>query len=314
MVIIPTIVEGPKKVRDLISKLEVFYLANKSENIYFTLLGDTKPLDRKEDKIDEEIIKAGEEEINKLNKKYLKDGLGRFQFIYRKRTWNEGERCFLGWERKRGLITEFNEYLLGNIKSPFLANTIQNEIEKKQIKMPNIKYIITLDSDTNLVLNSGLELIGAASHILNKPELNNTKDAVIKGHAIIQPRVGIDLVSARKSLFTKIFAGAGGVDSYANAISDIYQDNFEEGIFTGKGIYDLQIFSTVLKDQIPENTVLSHDLLEGSYLRCGLATDIFLLDGYPYKYNAFTTRLRRWIRGDWQIIRWLKTTIKTKNR
>ena len=119
------------------------------------------------------------------------------------------------------------------------------------------------------------------------------------------------MVSARKSLFTKIFAGSGGVDPYANAISDIYQDNFNEGIFTGKGIYDLKVFSEVLKEEIPENTVLSHDLLEGSYLRCALATDIFLLDGYPYKYNAFITRQKRWIRGDFQIIRWLKQNIKT---
>ncbi len=183
---------------------------------------------------------------------------------------------------------------------------------KNTNELPKIKYIITLDSDTNLVLNSGLELIGAISHILNKPELNKTCDAVVNGHALIQPRVGIDLVSARKSLFTKIFAGSGGVDTYANAISDIYQDNFKEGIFTGKGIYDLEAFSTVLKEEIPENTVLSHDLLEGSYLRCALANDILLLDGYPYKYNAYIKRQARWIRGDWQIIRWIMPKIKNR--
>ena len=183
---------------------------------------------------------------------------------------------------------------------------------KCQNRLPKIKYIITLDSDTNLVLNSGLELIGAISHILNKPELNTIGDAVINGHALIQPRVGIDLVSARKSIFTKIFAGSGGVDSYSSAISDIYQDNFNEGIFTGKGIYDLEVFSNVLKEEIPENTVLSHDLLEGSYLRCALANDILLLDGYPYKYNAYIKRQARWIRGDWQIVRWLMPQIKNK--
>lgn len=307
VVIIPSIIDNAKKAKDLISKLEVFYLANKSDNIYFTLLGDTKPSDKEILQCDADIIRTGIEEIEKLNKKYPKEGMGRFQFLYRKREWNEKEKCFLGWERKRGLIKQFNEYILGNIKDPFLANTI----EKDKNNLPEIKYVITLDSDTNLVLNSGLELIGAASHILNKPELNKTGDAVICGHAIIQPRVGIDLVSARKSLFTKIFAGSGGVDPYANAISDIYQDNFNEGIFTGKGIYDLKVFSEVLKEEIPENTVLSHDLLEGSYLRCALATDIFLLDGYPYKYNAFITRQKRWIRGDFQIIRWLKQNIKT---
>lgn len=307
MVIIPTIVKNSTKVKDLISKLEVFYLANKSENLYFTLLADTSASSKEKEEYDHEIIKTGEEEIQKLNKKYPSNNTNKFQFIYRKRVWNKSEKCYLGWERKRGLINQFNEYLLGNIKNPFLANTMEKEDD-----IPNIKYIITLDSDTNLVLNSAQELVGAAAHILNKPELNNTKDAVINGHALIQPRVGVDLEIARKSIFTKIFAGAGGTDPYANAISDTYQDNFSEGIFTGKGIYDLNVFSEVLKEEIPENTVLSHDLLEGSYLRCGLATDILLMDGYPYKYNAFISRLSRWIRGDWQIIRWLMPKIKTK--
>ncbi len=311
MVIIPTIVKTPQKVKDLISKLEVFYLANKSENIYFTLLGDASTSSKEKEEIDEEIIKTGIKEIGKLNQKYANNKMGKFQFIYRKRVWNQGEGCFLGWERKRGMIHLLNEYLLGKIENPFRANTIEEWKQKNSL--PKIKYIITLDSDTNLVLNSGLELIGAAAHILNSPELNSTKDAVINGHALIQPRIGIDLVSARMSIFTKIFAGSGGVDPYANAVSDVYQDNFQEGIFTGKGIYNLEVFSKVLSCQIPENTVLSHDLLEGSYLRCALASDILLLDGYPYKYNAFIGRLSRWIRGDWQIIKWIMPKIKTPN-
>lgn len=148
-------------------------------------------------------------------------------------------------------------------------------------------------------------------HILNKPEVKN--GAVVKGHALIQPKVGINIEASRKSLFTQIFAGSGGTDLYTNAISDVYQDNFDEGIFTGKGIYNLKVFSEVLENQIPENTVLSHDLLEGSYLRCGLATDIMLMVGYPYKYNSFISRLHRWIRGDWQITGWLLNNIKDKN-
>ena len=308
MVIIPTIVKNPKKVKDLISKLEVFYIANKSDNLYFTLLADASASTKANEDYDIDIVNVGIQEINRLNKKYSKDGMGIFQFIYRKRTWCESEKCYLGWERKRGLINQFNEYLLGNIKNPFKANTIEEY--RKIDKLPEIKYIITLDSDTNLVLNSGLELIGTAAHILNKPILNKNQDLVINGHALIQPRVGIDLVSCSKSIFTKIFAGAGGIDSYTNAISDVYQDNFEQGIFTGKGIYDLKVFSKVLKNEIPPNTVLSHDLLEGNYLRCALASDILLLDGYPYKYNSFITRQARWIRGDWQIIRWIKKNIK----
>ena len=142
------------------------------------------------------------------------------------------------------------------------------------------------------------------AHILNKPEIEN--DRVISGYGLIQPRVGVNLDITYKSLFTKIFAGLGGIDSYVNAISDIYQDNFGEGIFTGKGIFNLKLYSKILKNEIPENTVLSHDLLEGNYLRCGLASDILIMDGYPTKFSSFITRLSRWIRGDWQIIKWLK--------
>jgi len=169
---------------------------------------------------------------------------------------------------------------------------------------PTVHYIITLDADTELVLNSGLELIGSMAHILNKPILDEKNNCVIEGHALMQPRVGITIDAANKNLFTKIFAGTGGVDAYTNAISDVYQDNFEEGIFTGKGIYDLEVFSKVLSNEIPENTVLSHDLLEGSYLRCGLVSDIVLMDGYPTSYASFKNRLHRWIRGDFQILKW----------
>ena len=151
------------------------------------------------------------------------------------------------------------------------------------------------------------------AHILNKPVIDEEKNVVVDGYGIIQPRVGINLDIIYKTFFTQIFAGAGGIDSYANAISDIYQDNFGEGIFTGKGIYDVEVFSKILKDTIPENTVLSHDLLEGSYLRCGLATDIILMDGYPQKYNSFMNRLARWTRGDWQISEWIKSKLHLKN-
>lgn len=308
MVIIPTIIGSKEKVKDLLKKLEVFYLANKSDNIYFTLLGDVKPSTKQEEPYDKEIVEEGKRQVEILNKKYPSKTMGKFQFIYVKRIWNSKQKCYLGWERKRGMICSLNKFLCEKTTGLFRINTMEQEEN-----IPKIKYIITLDADTNLVLNSGLELIGAAAHILNKPELNEKNDAVILGHALIQPRVGIDLVSARKSLFTKIYAGAGGVDSYTNAISDTYQDNFDEGIFTGKGIYDLEVFHTIFKNEIPDNTVLSHDLLEGCYLRCALSSDILLLDGYPYKYNAYISRLSRWIRGDWQITRWLKRKIITRD-
>lgn len=310
-VVIPTILNTKEKIKELIKKLEVFYLANKSENIYFALLGDCTSSSREKEKFDSDIIKYANKLIKQINAKYYVKDFPKFHFLYRNRKWNDKEKSYLGWERKRGLLNQFNEYILGNQKSEFRENSI--EVWKNNNgNIPKIKYVITLDADTNLVLNSGLELIGAMSHILNEPILNEKKDIVIKGHGIMQPRVGIDLKSSRKSIFTKIFAGAGGTDSYTNAISDIYQDNFEEGIFTGKGIYDLEVFSKVLGKAIPDNTVLSHDLLEGNFLRCGLVSDVLLLDGYPYKYNSYMVRQHRWIRGDWQIIRWLKKQLKDR--
>lgn len=188
-------------------KLEVYYLANKSKNLYFALLGDCSSGPNKEEKFDKEVIEEGRKQVEILNKKYSKEevfeeagSFPKFHFVYRKRNWNGEEECYLGWERKRGLLNQFNEYLLGKIEDPFLVNTIE--------KKPNIKYIITLDADTELVLDTGIELIGAMAHILNKPILNEEKDLVIEGHALMQPRIGITLEAANKNLFTKIFAGS----------------------------------------------------------------------------------------------------------
>ena len=305
MVVIPTILNSTKKVQELIEKLEVYYLANKSENLYMCLLGDVTESKNKIENFDEKISKAGLELTKKLNEKYKVDGFPIFHFIYRKRFWNEKEGSYLGWERKRGALTEFTELLLGNFQKMGMENRFNcNTVIDENYKIPDIKYVITLDSDTDLTLNSAFELVGAMAHILNKPVIKHGK--VIEGYALIQPRVGVNIDISYKNLFTKIFAGLGGIDSYTNAISDVYQDNFGEGIFTGKGIFDLKAYSRILKNEIPENKVLSHDLLEGSYLRCGLASDILIMDGYPTKYLSFMSRLSRWIRGDWQIIGWLK--------
>ncbi len=325
-VVIPTIVKSADKVKEMMKKLEVYYLANKSENLYFALLGDCSSGKNETESFDQEVIEAGLQMAKELNQKYENAEFPKFHFLYRTRTWNAKEECYLGWERKRGLLNQFNEIVLTNMQEKPLNKELQDnnmEQEEKNTKkfiipkewfqvntlenrkIPFIRYVITLDADTELTLNSGLELIGAMAHILNKPILNTSKNLVIEGHGMMQPRIGIDLEASNKSIFTKIYAGSGGTDAYTNAISDIYQDNFAEGIFTGKGIYDLEVFSTIMKKEIPENTVLSHDLLEGNYLRCGLASDICLMDGYPTNYLSFKTRLHRWIRGDWQIMKWL---------
>lgn len=304
MVVVPTILNSKEKVNELFQKLEVYYLANKEENIYFTLLGDCTASQNEKEAVDKEITKAGIDKARQLNEKYAKHTNEKFFFLYRNRVWNRGEKCYLGWERKRGMLCQLNEFLLTN-DNKFQVNTIKQKLK--------IKYVITLDADTNLILGSAKELIGAMAHILNKPVLDKNKMIIVDGHALIQPRVGIDLEESRKSLFSKIYAGAGGTDSYTNAISDIYQDSFDEGIFTGKGIYDLELFHKILCNEFPENKILSHDLLEGNYLRCGLATDILVLDGFPAKYSSYIIRQHRWIRGDWQISGWLKNIITIKN-
>ena len=307
MVVIPTILNSKEKVKESFRKLEVYYLANKSENLYFTLLGDVTSSSKEIEKYDNEIIEEGKKQIERLNSKYIDNKFLKFNFIYRKRIWNPNEGMYLGWERKRGILCELNRFLLGEKGNTFLYNSM------KGLDIPKIKYIITLDSDTKLVLDSAKKLIGTMAHILNEAILDNKKNIVKEGYGIIQPRIGIDIESTNKSLFTKIFAGIGGMDFYSNAVSDLYQDNFNEGIFTGKGIYDLEIFDKVLKNAIPENTVLSHDLLEGLYLKCGLATDIVLFDSYPSNFISYIKRASRWVRGDWQIIKWLKKKIKDKN-
>ncbi len=299
-IVIPTILKSKEKVKEMFEKLEVYYLANKSENLYFALLGDCSEEKSKTKDFDEEVMASGIEYCNKLNEKYKTEKFSKFHFLYRERIWNSNEEAYIGWERKRGLLTTFNKYIKRQRENNFLENTIEKEKEK----LPDIKYIITLDSDTNLNLNTASKLIGAMSHILNIPVVKN--DKVIDGYGIMQPRIGMDLSLSQKSLFIELFSMKGGVDFYTNAISDIYQDYFEEGIFTGKGIYDVELYNTILKGEFPENTILSHDLLEGNFLRCGLLTDVMLLDGYPSRYIPYIMRNHRWTRGDWQIIKWLK--------
>ena len=297
-VVIPTILNSSKKVKEMMKKLEVYYLANRQNNLYFALLGDcTEEKDEVLEK-DKEIVNTGVEEVEKLNQKYNSNI---FFFLYRKRTWNQCENSYIGWERKRGLLTSFNLYIKDKIKNNFLINTIDDFKEN----LPNIKYVITLDGDTNLSLETANKLVGTMEHILNKPIIKDRK--IVRGYGIAQPRIGLDLELANKTKFIELFSMQGGIDCYTNAISDIYQDYFGEGIFTGKGIYNIDVYNEILDGEIPENTVLSHDLLEGNFLRCALITDIVLLDGFPTGYLPYIMRNHRWTRGDVQIVSWIKS-------
>jgi len=309
IVVIPTIIKDTKKIDKMYELLEKYYLANNSENLYFSLLADC--VESKDEIIDMDSVigSYGIEVSNTLNKKY---GRNIFGFMYRKRVFNSGEGKFLGYERKRGALIHFNKLLLNQF------NTIEKDkyiyVENISDIKQKIKYVITIDVDTELVLNTALSLIGVMAHPLNKPILNKNKTKVISGYGIIQPRVNVDIESTNKSIYSQLMAGIGGFDVYSSIVPNFYQDVFGEGSFVGKGIYDLQVFDDILSNAFPDNLILSHDLLEGNYLRCGFASDIELIDDFPSEFLTESSRQHRWTRGDVQILGWLKNKVKTKQQ
>lgn len=308
MVVIPTIISTPSKIKEVFDKLETFYIFNKTDHLYFTLLGDVTSSDTLVCSNDQELSDYGVEYAKKLNKKYKKD---LFYFIYRKRIWNEKEDSYLGYERKRGALLQFCQILLKkmskkNEQKYFNVNTLSNFSKK-------IRYVITLDTDSNLVLNSILNLVGCMAHPLNKPILNKEKNKVIQGYGIMQPRVSIDIESTNQSLYSQIFAGIGGFDTYSAIVPNMNQDLFHEGNFVGKGIFDLEIYNQVLDEAFSDNLILSHDLLEGNYLRCAYVSDIELYENFPANFLTDVTRHHRWARGDVQMLGFLLPKVKTKN-
>ena len=299
MVARPAIISTEAEVEELIEKLEVDHLANKDPNIYFALLSDPADSTVEESAHDAAILDAAIRGIDELNQKHATGGRSRFFLFHRRRLWNERDSIWMGWERKCGKLFEFNRLLRGAEDTSFVTNPVHKDF------LAGIRYVITLDADTQLPRDAGLKLIGAAEHPLNRPQLDDAQQRVVKGYGVLQPRVSISLPSASRSYFSRILAGDTGFDPYTTAASDVYQDLFGEGSFTGKGLYDVDMFRAALKNRIPDNTVLSHDLLEGLFARCGLVTDIELVDDLPTRYDTFSYRAHRWVRGDWQIIRWL---------
>ncbi|ATW26012.1 GH36-type glycosyl hydrolase domain-containing protein [Candidatus Formimonas warabiya] len=300
LVVIPTLLPNALRAKELIDQLEVHYLSNKEKNLYFALLGDVKDAEEENLPGDEEIWESAEAGVKRLNEKYA-DQEPIFYFFLRKRRYLAREKRWMAWERKRGALMELNR-LLANPRDTgsFRQGSDPAFLEK-------IRYVITVDADTRIPLHVAKKLIGTIAHPLNKAVYDPAKGIVMEGYGLIQPRIGVNVESANKTLFSRIFAGQGGIDPYTSAVSDIYQDYFGEGIFTGKGIYEVKAFQQALNGVIPENTVLSHDLLEGCYVRVGLATDLELVDAYPARYNSYIMRMHRWVRGDWQLIRWLVT-------
>lgn len=299
-VVMPTIISSIEKLDQMISKMEITYLANRSENMYYMLIGDCLASDKKVIDIDSKIVEYAKEKLDELNKKYESDRV-LFNFLYRKRVYSKSEGSYMGWERKRGALAQFNKLVLGKM-SDKEKNDAMWLIYDDIIKT---KYIITVDEDTSLSLNTAKDLVAIISHPLNKPVLAKNGKIIKDGYGLIQPSVSLDIESANKSIFSKIFGGFGGLDIYTTAVSNTYQDVFGEAIFCGKGIYDVEMFEKIVGSEIPENLVLSHDLLEGSLVRTGLASDIEVQDAFPNNYIAYMKRNHRWYRGDMQIIRWL---------
>ena len=300
-VVMPTIISSLDKLDKMIEKMEVTYLSNTSKNIYYMLLGDCVSSDVPVIKMDKDIVEYAKKRLDELNKKYPSDDHVLFNFMYRKRVYSKGESSYMGWERKRGGLLQFNRLVLGKMsqrEKDAAMYLTYNDIAR-------CKYAITIDEDTELSLNSAKDLISIMAHPLNKPKLNKKQTRVVEGFGLIQPSVSLDIESANRSLFAKLFGGFGGIDIYTNAVSNTYQDAFKEAIFCGKGIYDIALFEKLVAPQIPENLVLSHDLLEGSITKAGLASDVEVQDGFPNNYIAYMKRNHRWYRGDMQIIRWL---------
>ncbi len=297
-VVIPTILNSEKRVHNIVNDLEVYYLANSEKNLFFVLLGDLKDSSREEEESDAPILNCAVEAVRELNQKYFRDKEERFYFFNRKRLYNPKENKWMGWERKRGKLQEFNWLIRGGT-STYTTFSSNPDVLKR------VRFVITLDTDTELTRGTAKRLIGAMAHVLNKAEIDKENNRIIRGYGVLQPRVSVGISSAGRTFFSRIFSGETGVDIYTTAVSDVYQDLFREGIFTGKGIYDVDVFNIVLKDRIPDNTLLSHDLLEGCFTRAGLVTDIELIDGYPAYYNSSSKRLHRWVRGDWQLLPWL---------
>ncbi|HEV8135334.1 MAG TPA: glucoamylase family protein [Pyrinomonadaceae bacterium] len=295
-VVVPTIFTNEQQVEHLLERLEVHYLANRDHLIYFGLLGDFADAKTEETTSDSALLARAQSGIEDLNGRH---GGNRFHLFHRKRIWNEREGKWMGWERKRGKLEEFNRLLRGSNNTTFIVRSADNAF------LNSFRYVITLDSDTQLPRDAARKLIGAAIHPLNRPKINPNINRVTYGYGILQPRVSISLESASHSRFARVFSGNTGIDPYTTAVSDVYQDLFGEGSFTGKGLYDVDAFQATLEQRAPENTLLSHDLFESLFARAALTTEIELLDDYPSSYQAYAKRQHRWTRGDWQIVRWL---------
>jgi len=299
LVVVPTLLLNERQIRDLVNELEVRFLANRDPNLHFALLSDLPDsVNKPHDNDSSPLVSLAQQLIKDLNVRYNSPGHGGFLLLHRHRIFNVRQGVWMGWERKRGKLLDLNKLLVGEYDAfPIKAGRLE--------ALHTVRYILTLDSDTQLPAGSAARMIGAIAHPLNQAIIDPKLRIVVEGYGILQPRVGVSVSSASRSRLANLYSGQSGLDIYTLAVSDAYQDLYGEGIFTGKGIYEVSVLHSVLNRRFPRNSLLSHDLIEGAYARAGLVTDIEVIDDYPSHYSAYTRRKHRWVRGDWQIAQWM---------
>ncbi|MEM1041883.1 MAG: glucoamylase family protein [Bacteroidota bacterium] len=318
-VVIPTLLSSPENARAQVEALEVHAAANPDPALRFALLTDFRDAEAQHAPGDDAIVEAAVHAVRALNARTGRaggdgaPGTDTFFLLHRERRWNERQGVWMGWERKRGKLEEFNDLLRTPPDKWADAETTYTVIEgdfRETVQGDAVRYVVTLDADTRLPPDGAVDLIATAAHPVNVPRYSAETGRVVEGYGILQPRVSVVPEGSLRSPFSRIYSGNIGVDPYTTAVSDAYQDLFGEGIYTGKGLYDVDAFRRTLAGSVPENAVLSHDLLEGNHARAALVTDIEVFDDYPSRYSTFAMRLHRWVRGDWQLLPWLMPRVR----
>jgi cellobiose phosphorylase len=299
LVVVPTMLTSMHNIEELIKALEVRFLANRDDHLHFGLLTDFRDATKETLPEDEPLLRLARQRIEELNEKYRGPESDTFFLFHRPRRWNPQDRIWMGYERKRGKLAELNGLLRGGSSDRFSLVVGATAV------LSDVKYVITLDTDTQLARDSARQFVGAMAHPLNRARYDEDRQRVVAGYGILQPRMAVSLSGTNRSRYARMCASEIGIDPYTRAVSDVYQDLFGEGSFIGKGIYEVDAFERSLGGRFPDNRILSHDLLEGCYARAGLLNDVQLYEEYPSRYSADVSRRHRWIRGDWQIAAWL---------
>jgi cyclic beta-1,2-glucan synthetase len=299
LVVVPTMLTDKATLDELIEGLEVRFLANVDHHLHYALLTDFPDAASEHLPSDDSLLEQARTRISELNQQYRRMHSDIFFFFHRPRKWNPKEKVWMGYERKRGKLSELNQLLRGKGAGNFSVIMADESV------FPNIRYIITLDTDTQLPRDAAWKFVATMAHPLNHAVYNEQKQRVVAGYGILQPRVAVTMPVAGSSRYVYMHANDTGLDPYTRVVSDVYQDLFGEGSFIGKGVYDIDVFEKTLHSKFPDNRILSHDLLEGNYARSGLLSDVLVYEENPSRYSADVKRRHRWIRGDWQVGGWM---------